>query len=124
MSELLLENKLRDSAEDNEVRTIARVRTLTVLRGLNSIRKASVIQFLHESGLIDKDKCIINLSGAFLRNANLNKADLSEAFLNKADLWRADLSEAVLSEVNLFDADLSETDLIRIRDLTYNLLAV
>jgi hypothetical protein len=74
MSELLLHEKLRDSAEDDEVRNIARVRTLSVLRGLDGKRKGDVIQFLHESGLIDKDKCIINLI-----NADLSKADLHAA---------------------------------------------
>ena len=61
LSELLLEKKLRESDEDNEVRKIARVRTLTVLRGLDGTRKASVLQFLYESGLIDKSNPIIDL---------------------------------------------------------------
>src|SRR5215469_13489746 len=55
MSELLLEKKLRESGENDEVRTIARVRTLTVLPRLDGRRKASVVQFLYESGLIHKD---------------------------------------------------------------------
>jgi hypothetical protein len=38
MSELLLANHLRNSAEDEEVRKIARVRTLTVLRRLDAAR--------------------------------------------------------------------------------------
>jgi hypothetical protein len=71
MSELLLHEKLRESTEDDEVRNVARVRTLTVLRGLDPIRKASVLQFLYESGLIEKDKSIIDLSAADLSNANL-----------------------------------------------------
>src|SRR6516225_9351364 len=65
---------------------IARARTLTVLRGLDSSRKASVIQFLHEAGLIDKDRCIINLKGADLRGADLSNADLSSATLDNANL--------------------------------------
>jgi hypothetical protein len=89
MSELLLHEKLRDSAEEDEVRKIARVRTLTVLHGLDPIRKASVIQFLHESGLIDKDKCVISLSGASLRNATLGGVTLSGAILTGADLRSA-----------------------------------
>src|SRR6266699_3359775 len=117
MSELILEKKLRDSAEEDEIRKIARVRTLTVLRRLDPIRKASVIQFLHESGLINKDKRIINLRGADLRGAILSRADLSGADLsgddlNGADLSGTDLSGANLSRANLSGADLSETDLI------------
>jgi hypothetical protein len=66
MSELLLEKKLRESAEGDEIQKIARVRTLTVLRGLDTTRKASVLQFLLESGLLDKNKPIIHLNGADL----------------------------------------------------------
>ncbi|HVB20435.1 MAG TPA: hypothetical protein VNG51_00630 [Ktedonobacteraceae bacterium] len=43
MSELLLEGKLRGSDTDNEARTMARVRTLTVLPRLDKLRKRSVI---------------------------------------------------------------------------------
>src|SRR5204863_8728303 len=53
MSELLLREKLRDSAEEDEVRNVARVRTLTVLLRLDANRKSNVLQFLYESGLIN-----------------------------------------------------------------------
>ena len=55
MSELLVEKKLRESTDDDEVRKIGRVRTLTVLPRLDPGRKRIVLQFLHESGLIDKE---------------------------------------------------------------------
>ena len=74
------------SDEDAEVRKIARVRTLTVLRRLDGLRKGSVLQFLHESGLIDKGKRIIDLRGAHLGGANLDHADLRSASLRDADL--------------------------------------
>ena len=83
MSELILEKKLRDSAEEDEIRKIARVRTLTVLRRLDPIRKASVIQFLHESGLIDKDADVLQsvyesgLINKDTRIISLEGADLS-----------------------------------------------
>ena len=132
MSELLLEKKLRDSAEDDEVRKIARVRTLTVLLGLDDRRKASVLQFLYEFGLIDKNKRMVDLSGADLsrvylsrgfrirneadwRRANLTKADLLEtrAILSGADLSRANLSGAYLNEADLDLADLRGAYLIK-----------
>ncbi len=118
MSELLLHEKLRDSAEDDEVRMIARVRTLTVLRRLDKERKGSVLQFLGEAGLIDKSKHIIDLSGADLSDAdlravNLSGVNLSGANISGADLIRANLSDADLSDASLFEADLRASNLIR-----------
>jgi len=98
MSELLLHEKLRDE-EDDEVRKIARVRTLTVLRRLDAERKGSVIQFLYESSLIDKDNRIIDLS-----RADLREADLSWTKLGAADLSRADLSGASITPKQLEEA--------------------
>src|SRR5229473_3128848 len=107
LSELLLHEKLRESAPEDEVRKIARVRTLTVLPRLDKERKRSVLQFLHESGLIDKDKRIIDLRGADLSGANLIAAYLNEADLSRAILSEADLSGAYLDEANLGETDLS-----------------
>src|SRR5437899_2723357 len=59
MSALLLEKNLRKSNTEDEVRIIGRVRTLTVLRRLDKFRKSAVIEFLYESGLIQKGKCVI-----------------------------------------------------------------
>ena len=112
MSELLLAKNLRNSSEEEEVRKIARVWTLTVLRRLDAERKGSVLQFLHESGLIDKDKHIIDLRGANLGGANLFEAELSGADLRGADLRRAKLSDADLSGANLSDCDFAGADLL------------
>lgn len=121
MSELLLDKGLRKSAEDDEVRKIARVRTLMVLLRLNAKRKGRVLQFLYESGLIDKGKHIVALEGANLRKAylvfaNLTGADLhgtnlKKAKLNVASLSAADLSHAYLSGINLFRANLNKASL-------------
>jgi len=123
MSELLLDkdHPLRESASEDEVRKIARVRTLTMLTRLDNERKKSVLQFLHESGLIETDKHIIDLRGANLRGADLYGANLSDADLRGADLYGADLyradlrgadlSEAILGRVNLSGANLGGADL-------------
>src|SRR6266699_3322697 len=79
MSELLLDKQLWKSQPEDEVRKIARVRTLTVLPRLDSERKKSVLQFLYESGLIEKGKRIIDLRGADLRDANVTAAQLDTA---------------------------------------------
>ena len=112
MSELLLEKQLRESKPEDEVCTIGRVRTLTVLRRLDAERKGSVLKFLKESSLIDCNKCIIDLShadlsGAYLRGAFLHEANLSEVNLSEADLSGAILSGARLGVANLTGADLS-----------------
>jgi hypothetical protein len=107
MSELLLKEHLGElKPAYEEVRKIARVRTLTVLQRLNPGRKESILQFLYESGLITAGKSIINL-----HDANLSQADLSGINLRGANLGGVNLRGANLSGVNLCNADLSGSDL-------------
>ena len=106
MSELLLEKNLRKSSDDDEVRKIARVRTLTVLPRLDANRKRSVLQFLIESVLIDVYDPIINLGGA-----DLSEVNLSETHLGRASLFGVDLSRSNLFGVNLSEANLSRSNL-------------
>src|SRR5215204_5285193 len=120
MSLLLLDKDrpLRQSIEGDEVRTLARARTLTVLPRLDGAEKANVVQFLYESDLITKDTFLVDLhqsdlrkaglSGANLRNSILSRAYLTSANLNEADLSGADLGGAYLKGANLSDANLRE----------------
>lgn len=149
MTELLLdkEHPLRKSKPDDEVRVVARTRTLAALRKLDPVRKGMLLRFLSEGKLvilvkeehssIQDDKgdtqdiirpAIIGLANADLneadlRWANLSRADLSEADLKNANLRWADLSEADLSRADLSRADLSGADLSRANlkeaDLSY-----
>lgn len=130
MADLLLREKLRVSKKA-EVRDVARIWTLTILRELDGRRKGLVLLFLQESGLIG-EKSVIDLTGAdlsladlyrarlagtdlkeanlrfsILSGANLTKANLTEAELFKAYLIGADLSGASLSGANLTQADLT-----------------
>jgi len=124
MSELLLDkdNPLRNSGEDDEIRKIARVRTLTVLRGLDPRRMGYVIMFLSDSKLTS----IIDLSGAYLMEAkisfthlesanlimaNLESAQLTHTHLEGANLKKANLKNAKLSGADLTSANLDEADL-------------
>jgi hypothetical protein len=123
MTDLLLKEDLRDSKPEDEVRTVARTRTLTVLRGLEKERKAAVVWFLVESKLVSTDPQqkdglgpIVSLSGADLyeadlRGAVLTGADLRGAVLTEAVLFEADLREADLRGADLTEADLYEADL-------------
>jgi uncharacterized protein YjbI with pentapeptide repeats len=94
----------------DEVRTLARARTLTILGRVDGARKRSVVQFLNESQLFEKDQAIVDLRGADLRGADLTVADLDEA-----DLRGAILRGAVLTDADLFYADLTDADLSGVR---------
>jgi hypothetical protein len=86
MSTLLLEKNLRNAEAGGEVRTLARARTLTVLRTLDPNRKRQVIQFVAEAKLIqtvEGREPIIKLGGADLSG----DTDLRHANLSGADGW-------------------------------------
>jgi uncharacterized protein YjbI with pentapeptide repeats len=110
MTSLLLDKNLCKSLQGDEVRSIARTLTLTVLRGLDEARKSLVIQFLYESGLIRRN-AIVDMSFADLRNVNLEYAKLDEISLPKTDLRGANLQSASLRGANFYYADLDEANL-------------
>lgn len=111
MSDLLLEKLLLSPTSRSEVREIARVRTLTLLPQLDPIRKRSVLRFLYESGLIQGNNPIVDLSYANLRGAGLHHATLKDANLSNCDLREADLSGADLFEAKLIQVRLNGTNL-------------
>ncbi|HEU5383322.1 MAG TPA: pentapeptide repeat-containing protein [Ktedonobacteraceae bacterium] len=118
MSALLLNNGLRESQPGTEVRNIAQILTLTVLRRLDEERKGIVLQLLQDAGLIRKDKLIItlknaNLSGVKLRGGNLRGSNLVGANLAGAKLNAVDFSEANLSGAELTKAELSVSNFHR-----------
>ena len=121
MTDLLLNSSLRQSDSGDEVRSIARSRTLTVLRRLDPQRKATLLLFLLESELINKEGTVIYLDKANLNEAELYFADLSQtnlmgvsfylAKLNGADMSGANMSQTSLSSAQLIGADLSRANL-------------
>jgi uncharacterized protein YjbI with pentapeptide repeats len=129
MTELLLVKDLRNlRTGDEEVRHIARTRTLTTLRILDAERKGFLVRFLYEAGLINAPEGIVRLNGADLiganlSGANLNGADLSRADLSGANLSGGDLSGANLTRTNLSRANLCETVLIETNLFDTNLSA-
>ena len=115
MSELLLHENIREP-EESKVRAVARSRTLAIVRRLDGHRKGSLVQFLMESALINREAPVISLRFADLREvnlggANLGGADLSMTALGEADLSWADLTNANLTNANLTDANLIFTNL-------------
>jgi hypothetical protein len=113
VGELLIEKPLRRSSPGDNLSTVVRAQTLSVLEGLDPDRKRILLLFLYESGLIHKDKPVVSLAVANLRGANLSRANLGGANLRGANLSQARLNEVDLSGAYLYQADLSEADLIR-----------
>jgi uncharacterized protein YjbI with pentapeptide repeats len=139
MSQLMLQGDLRGSEEGSEMRTLAQARTQTVLARLDGRRKGSVVRFLYEASLIDKEHPVVSLSavglpddaervnlsvglrgadlrGLYLRGVDLSDADPIDADLRAADLSAADLSAADLRRANLRWAILSGAE-VRDADL-------
>jgi uncharacterized protein YjbI with pentapeptide repeats len=128
MSELLLHEHLRDTGPDDEVRNIARVRTLVVLANMDGQRKEDVFQFLYESKLISKDQPVISLNGANLSGinqagANLSRTNLSRTNLNGANFIGTSMSESDLSGADLIEVNLSKSELRNANLASANLLA-
>lgn len=125
MTELLLKEGLRTKGAESEVRSIAVSRTCSTLWGLDGVRRASVLRFLHTSQLISVIDPIVSLReatlyDAYLQNAGLQDANLSEAGLTGANLQYAnlrgsDLSGADLRWANLCGANLEGANLNKTR---------
>jgi phage terminase small subunit len=110
MSELLLHEKLCDSENGDDVRNIARMRTMTVLTQLDARRIGYVFSFLRETGLNSTTSKYNKVS---LNDADLHNVNWSQANLRNADLSGANLEEADLSHTYLSHADLSDTNLVK-----------
>jgi uncharacterized protein YjbI with pentapeptide repeats len=129
MSDLLFTQHLNTSKVEDEVRQIARARTLAALQNLDSDRKGVLLLFLYESALIREpskgdtsyNDPIINLFSADLSRANLDIANFGgdtyqvgtgklSTSLISVDLSDVDLHGANLDGANL-TADFSGADL-------------
>ena len=122
MGRLLLDKdmELGKSKEGDEVRTLARAWTLTVLTrlGFDGLRKRSVVQFLYEAKLITKDHIALDLREAYLNFAKLNGSDF---YLTRVNLHGASLTKATMNATNLVEADLSDTRMFGANLLLANL---
>jgi uncharacterized protein YjbI with pentapeptide repeats len=96
------DNPLRKAQLQREgIRTLARARTLMVLRRVDSQRRRSVVEFLSEAQLIHR-------GSELAKSLGVKSTIIS---LDNADLGGTDLSRLNLSKVRLFEADLSDTNL-------------
>jgi uncharacterized protein YjbI with pentapeptide repeats len=113
VGKLLIEQPLRRASPGDNLSTVVRAQTLSVLEGLDRQRKRILLQLLYESALVYADKPVVSLQAA-----NLSGAQLSHANLRGVNLRGADLREADLTHANLREADLREADL-RWVDMSY-----
>jgi uncharacterized protein YjbI with pentapeptide repeats len=123
ISQLLADEKrpLHRAYPGDSLSMVARARTLAVLNRLGSERKSSVLQFLYETGLIDKENPIVKLSGISILGSITGAADLSGVrlafvYMGGADLsgvrmTGADLAFSALPGVDLREADISDSTL-------------
>jgi uncharacterized protein YjbI with pentapeptide repeats len=105
------------SNPDPAADTSAQAQTLTVLPDLEPDQKRTVMQFLYQADLIDKDNPRIRLFYADLTSANLegtdaqdNKFVLDNANLRGVNLTDADLQYISMKGVNLSPSLLANTD--------------
>lgn len=124
MTELLLEHdssspepEHTNNPRGKKLRSIARIRTLSILRGLGEQRKRQVLQFLYESELIfppdSTDLEDADSGGLHLNFVNLKHADLDEAHLAQVFLARAVMNETSLQHANLEGAEMESAKLVQ-----------
>jgi hypothetical protein len=119
MTELIIEKKLRESKSDDEVRAIARIRTLTVLEQLDGMRRGILLKFLYESGLIfrkhkddngiEKEPVIkmrgANLGDVIMMGGKFENIDLAGARLRKSYWIDTDFENAMLIDTDFTEAN-------------------
>jgi uncharacterized protein YjbI with pentapeptide repeats len=118
MGQMLLDKDrpLRQSKEGDEVQLLARARTVTILRRLDSARNRDILQFLREARLVpsnryDIQEHIVRLDNSNLSEANLKGANLDSFSLQGTDLSGADLRDAYLAWSFLHNAKLNGANL-------------
>ncbi|CAF0850006.1 unnamed protein product [Adineta steineri] len=125
MSDLLKE--INGSITNNSLlRTLIRLKTLTLLRQLDSNRNSEVIRFLYEANLLSShEKSPIDLYtgellsidmsskiiGEKMHNLYLSGADLTGSSFRNRDLTGTNFSGAILTDVDFSFTKLTNTDL-------------
>ena len=96
------------SQQDTELRSGAQAKVSYWRKSQQAVQKQQ------DTGVVLSDEAAIeklletnDCSGCYLRNADLNKADLGMAYLRNATLWGADLRNADLTKAKLNGADMS-----------------
>lgn len=110
MTSVILDGKILDASNSAIVSELARIRTLTALRSLDGGRKADVLQFLRDAGLIEKDNSILSLNSADFRYALLDSAILSDVKVHAANFQGASFKDANLARSDFTGCDFSHAN--------------
>ncbi|CAF2113607.1 unnamed protein product [Rotaria magnacalcarata] len=105
MSDFLLAENF--TLKNSRLAIVLRAKTITVLRQLDSKRKAHVIQFLYEAELLRNNENSLDLSGAELNNIDLSGRKLDLISLSGAILHGANFTGTSLSASNFNYAQLT-----------------
>ncbi len=141
LSNMLLNENTNLRTATPEQKEAIQAQTRTALRRLSPQNQVALVEFLHDSGLINKNAPVIqvgsqdgsrgvqaasvqgainlqnanfkqaNLQEAALKSFNLSGANFSQADLSGADLHQANLKNAFMSNSNCEGANLSGADL-------------
>ena len=111
MTSLLLERGIKYENKIEE-RSVARTQSLRIIKIVSKNKKAQILQFLYESGLLSINP-IVNLNGGDLSKGNYENvilvgAELRGVFFNGASLQNSRLDKANLAGSNFNSADLSK----------------
>ncbi len=106
---MVIDKDLPNERDENNLRPLARAYTLTVLGGLDAMRKRSVIRFLYEAGLIYAHERVIALDGADLKRADLEGMSLCTRVLHGGDLLGETDLMARAEQMGLYPADIANT---------------
>lgn len=125
MAELLIDNASELDKMPAHIRSVALLRTVTVLRRLDTTRMQEVINFLQDSHFLSNEIALLkgarlteidlselklsllNLQGADFTGSKMRGIDLSGSNLSEADFTLVDLTGSNLNDADLTDADLS-----------------
>lgn len=109
ITDLILEGHLDSEQKGHEARSLARTKTLTVLRVLDGDRKAQVLQFLYEAQML-RSPPTISLVGADFRGAVLDEATLMNAEIRGSYFAGATFRAANLRGADMRGCDFTKAD--------------
>lgn len=122
ITDLIVNHNLGTADAKHGSHVIARTRTILALSTLDRLRKGQVLQFLFESGLIDKPQNVslvgADITHAILDGIVLSNAEITGAYLNGASITHSNLKGAAFTGCDFSDANLSDS-LLENADLSY-----